>query len=645
MHASHGPEAPGNEGRHSFPVAAAIFGSVGISATLCYFLFANVLTLLPGITPPTASVAAYLVSAIVSYFGHKHLSFGSIRANAIAAPRFASVTVAGIGIAYLLPKIAESLELPSLAAYAALCVVIPVVNFIVLSMWVFCNDACGTAPPNCLRLRSFWTFLTLAVAIIAAAAYVFNAWRWGTIADTSWLITVIERIGAGDRLYRDVIELNPPFSIWLYVLPVHLASLIRVAPEIIVRLYTILICLAGASMAGCMLASAGMLGRRSAAMAAVALFAVAVLISGNGFSERDQIGAVVALPLFILAAWRARPQPKPLPAVLHWFLAGIGGGIFAMVKPYYAVVVIASACFIAYRRRDIRALLLPEFVLSGVITAGYLAFIYALYPVFFETWIPLLRDTYMASRLPMRVLALTALPWLALPLVYLLCRNRMAIAEPSDSLIVASLAAWIPCFLQGKGWPYHAYPAIFLGSAALVVCVASFDGKRHFRARAGDLAVIVVAILVAHLRFATTEKPPASLVAAALGQGRRPTVAMLGGAIETGHPLARMIGGRWIEPYCSDWIAVYAIRRERAATRAGNTREAERYMTLVAQYLYRKKAHLMQRPPQILIVDDNGSLVREMLAQFGFDSLLARYVPIGRADGVELYRLRKNQHS
>ncbi len=130
------------------------------------------------------------------------------------------------------------------------------------------------------------------------AAYAFNGWRWGTIPDTSWLITVIERIASGERLYVDVIELNPPFSIWLYMMPVRLAMLLDIAPESAVRLYTILICLAGSALAGWMLASGAMLNRRSAALVSLALFAVSVLFSGNGFSERDQVGAVLGLAHF-----------------------------------------------------------------------------------------------------------------------------------------------------------------------------------------------------------------------------------------------------------------------------------------------------------------------------------------------------------
>ena len=117
--------------------------------------------------------------------------------------------------------------------------------------------------------RVFWA---LAIMVVAMAAYAFNGWRWGTIPDTSWLITVIERIASGERLYVDVIEVNPPFSIGLYMMPVRLAMLLDIAPESAVRFYTILICLAGSALAGWMLASGAMLNRRSAAFVSLALF-------------------------------------------------------------------------------------------------------------------------------------------------------------------------------------------------------------------------------------------------------------------------------------------------------------------------------------------------------------------------------------
>ena len=401
-------------------------------------------------------------------------------------------------------------------------------------------------------------FWALAIMVVAMAAYAFNGWRWGTIPDTSWLITVIERIASGERLYVDVIEVNPPFSIGLYMMPVRLAMLLDIAPESAVRLYTILICLAGSALAGWMLASGAMLNRRSAALVSLALFAVSVLFSGNGFSERDQVGAVLALPIFVLAAWRTLPGRRPTP--LDWLAAGAGAGVLAMVKPYYAIIIIAAACMAAFRRRDIWVLCLPEFLLSGAIAAAYLGLSYALYPAFFETLVPLLRDTYMAYRRPLDMLLLTAVPWLALPIVYAPLRRLLDQPGPSDFLMLAAAVALLPYLLQGKAWAYHAYPAILFGSAALIVGLAMLFEQRRIKARFGYAAAVLAAILVAHIRFAGAEKPADALVVAGLRAGEAPTVGMLGGAIELGHPLARLIGGKWIEPYCSDWLATYAVR-------------------------------------------------------------------------------------
>ena len=55
---------------------------------------------------------------------------------------------------------------------------------------------------------------SLAIAGITLFALVWQM-RWGTIPDTSWLITVCERMLSGERLYAEIYETNPPFSVWL----------------------------------------------------------------------------------------------------------------------------------------------------------------------------------------------------------------------------------------------------------------------------------------------------------------------------------------------------------------------------------------------------------------------------------------------
>jgi hypothetical protein len=115
---------------------------------------------------------------------------------------------------------------------------------------------------------------------------------------------------------------------------------------------------------------------------------------------------------------------------------------------------------------------------------------------------------------------------------------------------------------------------------------------------------------------------------------------MLAGGIEIGHPLARMIGGRWIEPYCSDWPAIFAIRRQRSSAAAGNEAAALRYEAMAAEYLSGKRSRLLAAPPRLLIVDRGDGLVTDMLGRFGFQALLDRYERIAAHGDVELHRQR-----
>ena len=50
--------------------------------------------------------------------------------------------------------------------------------------------------------------------------------------DVSWLITLSEKVLDGQRLYADLVELNPPASIILYLPLVALARVLALRPEV-----------------------------------------------------------------------------------------------------------------------------------------------------------------------------------------------------------------------------------------------------------------------------------------------------------------------------------------------------------------------------------------------------------------------------
>jgi hypothetical protein len=56
----------------------------------------------------------------------------------------------------------------------------------------------------------------------------------GANSDVSWEITLSEKILDGQRLYTDLIEINPPASTFLYLPAVALARAFGLTPEIVV---------------------------------------------------------------------------------------------------------------------------------------------------------------------------------------------------------------------------------------------------------------------------------------------------------------------------------------------------------------------------------------------------------------------------
>src|SRR5665213_566993 len=71
------------------------------------------------------------------------------------------------------------------------------------------------------------------VALVTAAAF---AWQLSQPlnGDVSWLMTASERMLAGQRLYTDILETNPPLSTLLYLPWVWLGQVTGIAAEGIV---------------------------------------------------------------------------------------------------------------------------------------------------------------------------------------------------------------------------------------------------------------------------------------------------------------------------------------------------------------------------------------------------------------------------
>ena len=114
-----------------------MFAAVGVSATLFYLLVALTANKL-GLGAVASSFLAYSLSALLSYTGHRLLTFRSSASIRETAPRFAYLSIAQYVLALAIPVILTNFAgLPPLASFIAVCVLVPASSLLAMSRFVF----------------------------------------------------------------------------------------------------------------------------------------------------------------------------------------------------------------------------------------------------------------------------------------------------------------------------------------------------------------------------------------------------------------------------------------------------------------------------------------------------------------------------
>lgn len=381
--------------------------------------------------------------------------------------------------------------------------------------------------------------------------------------DVSWLITLCEKMLAGERPYVDFIETNPPAAILLYLLPVALAHAVSMRPEIVVDAF-IFACIGASLWLSVAIAHATQLFDRRIIQQLVILFAaIFVVLPAQTFGEREHIAAIAFLPLLALSVARASGK-----SVSIWLVvaAGLGAGVIAVIKPHFIVAIVLAAAVSAWSARDWRVFFGPENWIAGAMLAAYGALTYILYPEFVANILPLVAEIYVPIRGSFWKFIIhfgTPIYVAVFALIFAL-KGRDAFRTPYSLLLAASLGFSFSYYSQLKGWAYHAYPMLAFALAALVIAFAQrwplVAGKEDLRARLKRLSsALIIAFLTGavfvwmnfSLDMRALREPIARVVS-------KPTVLAITSDIGVGHPLTRALNGTWVGRVCGQWIATGA---------------------------------------------------------------------------------------
>lgn len=453
-----------------------------------------------------------------------------------------------------------------------------------------------TALPKAVGGR-FAPSLTVTVGVIVAASVAVHL-ATPLPGDVSWLLTVCERMLAGQTLYVDITELNPPMSVWLYLPWVWLAHRIGAAPEAIVALAAIAIGLIAIAVSGRILATGGLLASRSAWWIVATLMLLLAPVSN--FAQREHFAVMAVLPMLAAIAVRAQGLK---PGVASRVAAGVGGGLAMAIKPHFALAILLPALYAAVRARSVRSIFAMECVVAGAVFVAYVAAAAVLHPAYVSDMLPIAGAIYVPTRESLDYLMTRPFTLMAFLVMAAWIARDGVPKRPLSAVMLAAFAGFFVGYLvQGRGWAYHALPMFALASIGLGLSV--FDGGLGVRSRlASALTTVAMSLMIVLPATDIAQRwmsdQPLIRVIGPLGKNLK--IVLLADDLGLASPLHRTLGATLVNRGPSLWMAANAYLRC-----AGDPDEDLKQVCRDA--VARERAWLNEdvrrTPPDVVIVSD-----------------------------------------
>jgi hypothetical protein len=363
-------------------------------------------------------------------------------------------------------------------------------------------------PPIRLRwlggLRLAWLLAALPSLVMLAAVIAppFNH-------DVAGVLEFSERWLDGERLYRDLIDVNPPLIFILTLLPAAIAKWTPLDGPQALLSCALLLCAACWWL--CHRLRADRPEGPVEAAVLTALLPLVMLVPGFDFAQREALMTVAALPYLFLAARRAEGRPTRRALMLAASLVAAVG--FAL-KPHFLAIpflVELTVAVLRWRREGPaaagRVLRDPVPWLLAATWVVYLAGVALFLPDYLGHVVPLAWDYYLenGSADPLMVMVNQTMgPLVVLLLALVPLALRRGAGTLALMLAAAGLGGMISAWVQHKGWSYHGVPMLVLGPLLAGLLAARFGDRLlgHAQARAAG-PVIAAALAAAIAVFAT----------------------------------------------------------------------------------------------------------------------------------------------
>lgn len=281
-------------------------------------------------------------------------------------------------------------------------------------------------------------------------------------ADYAWLTTAVQRMAAGETIYTDFYETNPPLIFWLHLIPAYAVAITGIAAQTLFPIF--LIALAGGSLwlvwgeiRRHPILSPPDFGSIVFAALAQGVFGWSFLF----FGQREHLFWILVMP-YIVQTSALVPESK---WSIRQFLIALMAGMAFSLKPYFVLIWVAGEVARAWLLKNPRELLRPVNWVIGSMGVAYCLAVWLVTPQYYIFILPMVFASYKAFTADPNghVFSVVA----ALLVMYLLPAYsvRLDTAQRRFRFIGAVwiVAALGTVALQDKGFLNHYFPVIALG--------------------------------------------------------------------------------------------------------------------------------------------------------------------------------------
>jgi hypothetical protein len=328
--------------------------------------------------------------------------------------------------------------------------------------------------------------------------------------DSAALLHYAQRWLAGERLYVDLIDVNPPLVFVLDLLPAAIARLTPISAA--VALNMCVIAWIGFSFALCWrllrVVPGSVSGIHRYLLPPLLLFLM-IVYPGSEFTQREHLMIVATLPYLLLAQARIERR-ETVSSVL--FATTLFAGIAFALKPHFLLIPLMVEAMVAASLGWRRAARDPVPWTLAAIMIAYGGFILFVTPSYLTVVVPLAMESYvgLGDRGPWGVMfdsQLTPSVMLLVPLAI----ASLYMRRPLGRIVaLAAIAATVIALVQGKGWPYHVLPTesfvLLLAAVLLSELLDSQVAEVHER-RSLSLMVFLVALMLGVYYLSALTRP------------------------------------------------------------------------------------------------------------------------------------------